>query len=89
MQTHTERGFKIYGEIEDSYQNKIRVQESSAACAARCWIFVKNHEGHSAYLHLGEMHAATAHLSVSQARELAKMLNAFADEFQHETAESV
>lgn len=41
----TNRGFKIYSEFTDTYQSKVRVQESSSVLK-RCWIFVENDGKH-------------------------------------------
>ncbi len=76
----TNRGFNIYSEFKDSYQNTISVQESSAAMRECVWIFVKNKDGKDGALHMGEWQAATAHLTKPQARRLAKALLKFAGE---------
>lgn len=73
----TNRGFNIYTEFTDTYGNEVRVQESSAACARRCWIF-SNRDGKDAHIHLGEPQAFSPHLSPEQARRLAKALLKFA-----------
>lgn len=83
----TERGFTIYTELTDTYDNQVRVQESSAACEpGRVWIFTKDSDGHSAIIHLGEPLARSPHLDPKQAREVARALLEFADENDPEGA---
>lgn len=76
----TERGFTIYTEFADTYDNQVRVQESSAGCGPRVWIFSNNAQGESAIIHLGSPQACTPHLDPKQAREVARALLEFADE---------
>lgn len=40
----TGRGFDIYGELEDRYGAKVRVQESSIAGEPCCWVFCNSRE---------------------------------------------
>ena len=75
----TPRGFAIYGEYKDSRGNRIRVQESSDASGAHCWIFTHDAEGRSAYIHNAEMHSAAPHLTKAQARRVAAALLRFAN----------
>ncbi len=77
----TERGFKIYSEFKDTYRNTIRVQESSSAEGARCWVFAYYPDGSmfSINPNSGECFTASPHLSPGQARRLAKALLKFAD----------
>lgn len=75
----TARGFSVYGEYKDSRRNKIRIQQSSSATQEAVWIFVENEKGEEAYVHLGQMHAVSPHLTKAQARRVAKALLRFAD----------
>lgn len=76
----TSRGFAVYGEFKDGYGQTVRVQESSSAEGAFCWVFCKDQEGNDAIIHLGKPHSRSPHLSRAQARRLAKLLLKFADE---------
>jgi len=78
----TDRGFKIYSQSKDTYKNTITIQESSAACRPRCWIFVHNKDGLAGSwdASTGSYISVAAHLSPSQARRVAKALLKFADE---------
>jgi len=67
-----DRGFKIYTEFKDTYGHKIRVQQSSSACADRVWIFAEPNEDASE-------RSPSPHLSRQQARWLGKALIKFAD----------
>lgn len=63
------RGFTTVGGLTDNRGTKVRVKESSAMGEACCWVFVSNPAWKD----------AAPHLNASQARELAAMLNQFAD----------
>lgn len=82
----TIRGFRIYSQIKDTYENKITVQESSAACGARCWIFVHNRDDQDGVWDeaTGKWISAAAHLSPRQAKLIAKALLKFAEESERE-----
>jgi len=75
----TSRGFNIYSEFKDSYNNQIRVQESSSAMKECVWIFCDYPEGKSVKFHAGDWQSAAPHLTKAQARKLAKALLKFAD----------
>lgn len=64
----TDRGFKIYGELTDSYDTVIRVQESSAVGDPRAWIFCNNPEFET---------EPSPHLSPEQAIDLIRLLQKF------------
>ena len=65
----TERGFTIYDQFTDTYGSDVRVQESSAATAAKVWIFCNKH---------GFPDQGTSpHLNVPQAVRLRDALDAF------------
>ncbi len=77
----TNRGFKIYSEMKDSYGNSIRVQQSSAACIDACWIFTNGKDGSEcAFDSATQRHIAVSpHLTKAQARRLAKALLKFSE----------
>jgi hypothetical protein len=68
----TSRGFKIYSEFTDSYGSKIRIQESSNAEKTCVWIFCNNDTGHFS--------DPTPHLTVAQAKQVIKGLQAFIED---------
>lgn len=78
----TNRGFKIYSEFKDTYGNKITVQESSSACAARVWVFTENSKGDDCSFDTatGMYISAAPHLSVSNAKRLVKALTKFIED---------
>ena len=65
LNRYTERGFRLYGELMDSYGNDIRVQESSAANGPHVWIFIDAG---------GDL---CPHLNVAQAIEVRDALSLF------------
>jgi hypothetical protein len=77
----TSRGFAVFTEFVDTYGNKVRVQQSSAAGVDRCWIFSNYPDGSSAKHHgaTGELVSPSPHLTRAQARRVAKALLRFAD----------
>lgn len=79
MKKKTDRGFRIYTEFKDRYQQTISVQESSIATEHCCWIFTKYPEGGDSKVHMGNTVVATPHLTKKQARMLANALLRFAD----------
>lgn len=70
----TERGFSGYLELVDTYGSTVRVQQSSAAFVARCWLFVDGPKGNPGF---GD---GSAHLSVEQARRVRDALSVFIDD---------
>lgn len=77
--TVTERGFTIYDQFTDTYGSDVRVQESSAATAAKVWIFCNKHGF--------PQEGASPHLDVTQAVRLRDALDAFITE-QQETLQA-
>lgn len=78
----TERGLMVYGQVRDDRGDVVRVQDSSAAAKAYCYVFVHDDEGRSARLcpeAPGGATAVAAHLTRAQARRLARLLLRFAD----------
>ena len=73
----TSRGFAIYTEFKDTYDQDVRVQESSSAEGRRCWIFCQK-DGRDGLIHLGEWQAYSPHLSPKQALRVARALTRFA-----------
>ena len=63
------RGFKIYGEVTDSRECSIRVQESSAIGRPYAYLFIASQEGH-----------LSPHLSVELVRELRDVLTLFIED---------
>ena len=51
--------------------------EESSSIEKRCWIFSHDFEGKVAKEHMGELIAATPHLSVGQAKRLIRALEKF------------
>lgn len=80
MKRRTNRGFRIYSEFKDSYGSTVTVQESSAAMRSCCWVFVKNHKGEDALIHLGQLQGVSPHLTKPQAKRLANALLKFVAE---------
>jgi hypothetical protein len=72
----THRGFAIYGEMKDSYNNKIRVQESSSV-DPHCWIFCDGETDGQLDKATGTVIKSAPHLTVKQAKNLVKYLNKF------------
>ena len=70
----TERGFTIYDQIADSYGSDVRVQHSSAATAAKVWIFCSKHGF--------PQESASPHLNLDQAKRVRDALDAFIAEQQ-------
>lgn len=70
--TRTERGFVIYDEIDTSYGHTVRVQESSAAMAPHCWLFVDDSPRSPG--------TYSPHLTVEQAVRVRDALTAFIDD---------
>ena len=68
IKEHTSRGFAIYDEFVDSYNNVVRIQESSSAEGSYCWIFVDDHKSDN---------PPGAHLSIEQAKKLVEALQSF------------
>jgi hypothetical protein len=69
----TERGFMVYGEIEDSRGCVVRVQESSIIGEPHVWIFVDDPNG--VYTH-GK---PSPHLTREQAIKVVTALHRFID----------
>jgi hypothetical protein len=65
----TPRGFAMYADLRDSYDNRIRVQESSAASGEFCWVFVGDPGG-----------SYGVHLDVKSACVIADALLSFIDD---------
>lgn len=69
----TARGFREYGEFIDTYKNKIRVQQSSAAFCDRLWLFIDNDPKV-----LDQ--PGSAHMNKQQVLQLIEMLQKAADD---------
>ena len=78
--TVTERGFTIYDQFTDTYGNRIRVQQSSAASGPHCWIFGSATDE-------GDTVTVGSHLDVSRAERIRDALDAFITEAK-ETAQA-
>jgi len=72
----THRGFSIYEELKDSYDQDVIIQRSSSVIK-RVWIFC-NKDGKSGLIHLGEYQSYTPHLSPKDALKIAFALIRFA-----------
>jgi len=71
VREETQRGFAIYANVHDAYGTLVRVQKSSSAEEARCWIFCQPHLN---------LRVPAPHLNVEQARVVRDALTAFIDE---------
>ncbi len=69
----TPRGFENFATITDTHHNLISVRESSQLEEPCVWVFSRANEG------IAGRALTSLHLNVSQARELAAALLAFAD----------
>ena len=79
----TQRGFAIYGRIVDSHGNVTRVQRSSAMGGPYCHVFTKDGDGRDVVPCVGargNVLSVSPHLDATQARALAALLVAFADD---------
>lgn len=74
---HTARGFGIYSEFTDTYQNRIRVQHSSAAMMDAVWIFCDGESDGKMVVGSAKPFRSAPHLSVSQAKRLIRALQKF------------
>ena len=72
----TNRGFPIYTEFKDSYQQEVRVQQSSSMERAHAWIFCKK-DGQDGVFHLGRWQSYSPHLTVAQAKRVRMALKKF------------
>jgi hypothetical protein len=72
----TPRGFAVYLELEDTYGNKIRIQESSSAEGPHIWLFCESmsdqQKGASPHLNLMQAEAVRDALdrAIARGREL-------------------
>jgi len=81
---HTPRGFAVYGRVTDGYGSVVRVQRSSAMGEPRCRVFVNDSDGREFRMGVpGCDHGVAVvspHLNATEARALAALLVAFADD---------
>lgn len=78
-----DRGFSIYGRVTDERGNVTRVQRSSAIGGPYCHLFTHNSEGHDVVPCVGArggVLSVSPHLDATEARALAALLVAFADD---------
>jgi hypothetical protein len=73
----TNRGFAIYGNMKDHYENQIQLYESSLAEKHCCWIAVRDEDGREIFSHLGQNHTPRLHLTKRQAQKLITLLERF------------
>lgn len=80
----TERGFSIYGRVTDERGTVVRVQRSSACGEPCCHVFTSYANGRtfepSIVGYEGGIAVASPHLNAQEARALAALLVAFADD---------
>lgn len=80
----TARGFSIYGRVIDSWGSEIRVKRSSAMGEPRSYVFVLDSEGREFEKGIvgcrDGISVVSPHLTAQNARDLAKILTAFADD---------
>ena len=81
---HTPRGFAVYGRVTDGRGNVVRVQRSSAVGDPHCYVFVNDSDGREFRVGVpGCDHGVSVvspHLNATEARALAALLVAFADD---------
>ena len=81
---HTSRGFAVYGRVTDGRGNVVRVQRSSIVGEPHCYVFVNDSDGREFRVGVpGCDHGVAVvspHLNADQARALAALLVAFADD---------
>ena len=70
--TFTERGFALFGEVEDARGNTALVQQSSSARGPHIWLFVRDPVSQ-------EPGFAAVHLSLELAQELRDTIDAAID----------
>lgn len=78
----TNRGFAVYTEFTDTYGSRVRVQQSSSACAPRVWVFCKKERKDEDGVLTDTGVDWSPHLSPAQARKVAKALLTFSDAAQ-------
>ena len=81
---HTPRGFAVYGRVTDGRGNEVRVQRSSVVGDPHCYVFVNDSDGREFRVGVpGCDHGVSVvspHLNATEARALAALLVAFADD---------
>ena len=81
---YTPRGFAVYGRVIDGQGGVVRVQRSSAMGEPRCRIFVNDSAGREFVTgiagHEGGIAVVAPHLNATEARALAALLVAFAND---------
>jgi hypothetical protein len=81
---HTPRGFAVYGRVTDGYGSVVRVQRSSAMGEPRCRVFINDSRGREFVTGIagceGGVAVVSPHLNATEARALAALLVAFADD---------
>ena len=81
---HTPRGFAVYGRVTDGRGNVVRVQRSSVVGDPHCYVFVNDSDGREFRVGVpGCDHGVAVvspHLNAPEARALAALLVAFADD---------
>ena len=86
---YTPRGFAIYGRVTDGQGSVIRVQRSSAMGEPKCRVCVSDSEGHEVSTGVagceGGIAVVSPHLNATEARALAALLVAFADDAEEVT----
>ena len=86
---YTPRGFAVYGRVTDGRGNVVRVQRSSACGDPCCYVFVNDSAGREFVTGVvgceGGISVVSPHLNATEARALAALLVAFADDAEEVT----
>jgi len=80
MRRCTSRGFRIYSDGKDSYGNRVRIQQSSAACMDAVWIFCDGEDDGKMLPGDTKPFKSAPHLTVAQARRVIRALERFIEE---------
>ena len=80
MTKRTSRGFRIYSDFRDSYGNRVRIQQSSAACMDAVWIFCDGESDGKMLPGDTKPFKSAPHLTVAQAKRVIRALERFVQE---------
>lgn len=80
MTKRTSRGFRIYSDFRDSYGNRVRIQQSSAACMDAVWIFCDGESDGKMLPGDTKPFKSAPHLTIAQAKRVIRALERFVEE---------
>jgi len=94
----TQRGFRDYAAIRDTYGNLLTIRESSAACVRAVWLLTKDSDGVEVQVgmpwrplqsgeHFQCVSVVSPHLDVRAAKRLVGALQRFIDDAEKETGD--